>query len=235
MIIYNMKTKLTILFILLSFIGYGQISSARKLLLTQSGINVNYGYLYNWGAATDTREITSDANWIIPTQSSYETLFTYLGGVGVSGGKLKEVGLTHWITPNTGATDEVGFKGRPAGYRLADGSFYGIGEYVGFVTSTEGTLGNYWGFDLSFDGTGVPAYNHDKDSGCSIRLLRTTTTLSNGQTGTYTGNDGKVYGTICINGVEYLADNLCETKYRNGSYITGYWAYDDDETNAITP
>ena len=58
--------------------------------------------------------------------------------------------------------------------------------------------------------------------GGPIRLVKTTTTLTHGQTGTYTGNDGKVYRTICIGTQEWLADNLCETKFRNGDWITGF-------------
>ena len=53
----------------------------------------------------------------------------------------------------------------------------------------------------------------------SIRLIKDSTTLTHGQTGTYTGNDGKVYRTICIGTQEWLADNLCETLYRDGSPI----------------
>ena len=49
--------------------------------------------------------------------------------------------------------------------------------------------------------------------------MKTTTSLTHGQTGTYTGNDGKIYRTICIGTQEWLADNLCETKYRNGDSI----------------
>ena len=59
----------------------------------------------------------------------------------------------------------------------------------------------------------------NKHYGQTIRLLKTTTTLSDGQSGLYQGNDGKVYRTICINGVEYLAEPLCETKYRGGTEI----------------
>jgi hypothetical protein len=36
--------------------------------------------------------------------------------------------------------------------------------------------------------------------GHSVRLVKESTSLSDGQEGTYTGNDGKVYKTICIDG-----------------------------------
>ena len=55
--------------------------------------------------------------------------------------------------------------------------------------------------------------------GASIRLIKDSTTLSHGQTGTYTGNDGRVYQTICIGTQEWLSENLMETKYRNGDAI----------------
>lgn len=45
----------------------------------------------------------------------WTTLDTYLGLN--SSGKLKETGTTHWISPNTGATNETGFSALPGGYR----------------------------------------------------------------------------------------------------------------------
>jgi uncharacterized protein (TIGR02145 family) len=80
-----------------------------------------------------------------------------------------------------------------------------------------------------------------------VRLVKDTTTLSDGETGTYTGNDGKVYRTICIGTQEWLADNLAETKYRNNDSIPEVtdntaWAglstgarcsYDNDPSNAL--
>ena len=58
-----------------------------------------------------------------------------------------------------------------------------------------------------------------KNFGGSIRLVKDTTTLSHGQMGVYLGNDWKVYRTICIGTQEWLADNLAETRYRNGKLI----------------
>ena len=51
-------------------------------------------------------------------------LTEYLGGELVAGGKMKEAGLEHWNSPNTGATNESGFTAIPGGYRgYSDGSY----------------------------------------------------------------------------------------------------------------
>ena len=47
---------------------------------------------------------------------------------GIAGGKLKETGFTHWLSPNAGATNEVGFTALPGGEY--GGSFVGMGEMV---------------------------------------------------------------------------------------------------------
>jgi len=53
----------------------------------------------------------------------------------IAGGKLKETGFTHRLSPNTGATNESGFTALPGGLRNFDGSFGGSG----------GGMGEYWG------------------------------------------------------------------------------------------
>ena len=50
-------------------------------------------------------------------------------------------------------------------------------------------------------------------------LVKNSTTLSPGETGTYTGNDGKTYDTICIGTQEWMSEDLRETKYRGLSSI----------------
>jgi uncharacterized protein (TIGR02145 family) len=58
-----------------------------------------YGKLYNWYAVTDPRGLPPNG-WHIPTDEEWVTLETCLGGVSVAGGKMKEMGTAHWLSPN---------------------------------------------------------------------------------------------------------------------------------------
>jgi len=61
--------------------------------------------------------------WRVATLADWQGLSTSLGGNAVAGGKLKSLGTTYWTTPNTGATDEIGFDLRGAGYYKSDDGF----------------------------------------------------------------------------------------------------------------
>ena len=180
-----------------------------------------YGYLYNQYAVDDVRNISANG-WVVPSNSDISELSTYLGGDGVSGGKLKEVGLTYWNSPNTGATDEVNFKGRGAGKRVdLSGSFVfaGLGANLFLRTSTN--------YNSDFTYIRFINYNAEilydaivsKKRGHSIRLISDATGIPDGTQTTYTGNDGKIYPAIAINGKYWLQQNLEETQYRNGDPI----------------
>ncbi|MCX6303889.1 MAG: fibrobacter succinogenes major paralogous domain-containing protein [Bacteroidetes bacterium] len=93
-----------------------------------------YGRLYNWYAATDTRNICP-TGWHIPTDAEWTILTDFLGGESVAGGKMKESGTAHWISPNTGATNSSGFTALPGGFRT-ELHFGGIGDDVVFLSST---------------------------------------------------------------------------------------------------
>jgi uncharacterized protein (TIGR02145 family) len=107
-----------------------------------------YGRLYNWYAVTDIRNIAPDG-WHVASDVEWKQLEMHLGmsqaqadatdGRGTDeGGKLKEAGTTHWDSPNTGATNESGFSGLPAGIRsYTHGTFFYIGSDAVFWTSTE--------------------------------------------------------------------------------------------------
>ncbi len=88
-----------------------------------------YGGLYQWNELIQyamplpaNQGICPNA-WHIPTDTEFTTLFNFLGGAAVAGGKLKEEGTAHWSAPNTGATNSSGFMGLPAGYRHAPNKF----------------------------------------------------------------------------------------------------------------
>lgn len=189
--------------------------------LFDRSFSVKYGLLYNWYAATDERLICADG-WEVSNYTQWTDMITYLGGASIAGGKLKELGLDYWLTPNTGATNEVSFNGRGSGYRNTSGVFSLLKNTSQILTSTLAGSSPRC-FVLNYALETIPINNvTDSKAGNSIRIIKTTTTLTHGQTGTYTGNDGKVYRTICIGTQEWLADNLAETKFRNGDYIPGY-------------
>ena len=180
-------------------------------------VTVKYGLLYNWYAATDVRLICADG-WEVPEKTDFDTLIAYVGGGEFAGNKLKEIGTTYFDEPITISTNEYGFNGRGAGFRGLTGSFIDFRISSAFISKTL-VDDNYYSMGILNEYESAENGYGSKDTGFSIRPIKTTTTLTHGQTGTYTGNDGKVYRTICIGTQEWLADNLCETKYRNGDTI----------------
>ncbi|HKL71706.1 MAG TPA: fibrobacter succinogenes major paralogous domain-containing protein, partial [Marinilabiliaceae bacterium] len=127
-----------------------------------------YGVLYNWPAAMN----ACPTGWHLPSDAEWTELTDYLGGSGVAGGKLKEIGTTHWNTPNTDATNETGFTALPGGYRRDVGYFSIIG-YLGFWWSaTEFSTYSAWTRFMYYDLSSVIRSNDFKELGFSVRCLR---------------------------------------------------------------
>ena len=129
-----------------------------------------YGYLYNWYAVDDSRNIAPEG-WHVPTDDEWQILVDYLGGSSVAGGKMKETGTEHWNSPNTGATNESGFTALPGGYRGLNGSYYGMG-FGCFWSSTEGSSYHAWSRRLSYGNSEVYRNYDGKHAGFSVRCLR---------------------------------------------------------------
>jgi len=190
-----------------------------------------YGLLYNWYAIKDVREI-SNSGWHVPTLTEMNTLVTYLGGVTGSGAKVKEIGTTYWDA-DPGSTNSAKLNVRGSGKRAYSVyNFSSINTDSYLATQTDAASIAYYSGRLTSANNdfNVNSHSYEKE-GHPIRLLKDSTPLSNGQSGTYTGNDGKVYRTICIGTQEWLADNLCETRFRDGSIIPWYGA---DPANYFT-
>ncbi len=142
-----------------------------------------YGKLYNWYAVAGIYDAASLSNpslrkslapvgYHIPTNDDWTNLINYLGGMFVAGGKMKEVGTTYWLTPNTGATNSSGFTGLPGGCRIGGGSFYDIGAYGIWWSSTEFTTSNSWARYLLYSTNSTDRYNTTKTTGVSVRCVK---------------------------------------------------------------
>ena len=147
-----------------------------------------YGKLYNWYAVNDPRGL-APAGYHVPTDTDFTTLYTYLGGEPAAGGALKESGLAHWITPNTGATNTSGFTALPGGVRnVPTGTFNLIGAYGFWWSATDNGVGVY-SLQLLYNDGGVVGWGtpYFKTDGHSVRLIKdlptTTTTTTQAPSG----------------------------------------------------
>ena len=135
--------------------------------------NEDYGILYNWYTMADTNSYRlAPDGWHVPTDAEWNTLEEYLGGPDVAGGKLKEAGITHWSSPNTGATNETGFSVLPGGYRGNSGTFIDIGNYGCWWSATEGSAASSWYRSLDYNYANVYRNGSYKRYGFSVRCVR---------------------------------------------------------------
>ena len=130
-----------------------------------------YGRLYNYYAVVDSRGLCPNG-WHVPSDTEWETLFTYIGGSSVAGGKLKEVGIIRWNAPNTNATNEFGFTGLPAGYRNNTGVFSSLGVYSNLWTLTPASPTNANIRGLGYNYEYIFNTNFPKHNGLSIRCIK---------------------------------------------------------------
>jgi len=129
-----------------------------------------YGKLYNWYAANDARGI-APTGWHVPSHTDWKVLTTFLGGEKVAGGKLKETGTTHWISPNAGANNSSGFTAIPCGQRGFGGEFYDL-ENGNWWSTTESEPGRAWNRKMSSSGSSVSYWSYNKEFGLSIRCVK---------------------------------------------------------------
>jgi uncharacterized protein (TIGR02145 family) len=152
-----------------------------------------YGGLYQWAEMVQyLNGATNTSSWNpVPTGNitgicpagwhigDWGTVVTFLGGYEEAGGKMKSTGTLQagtglWQSPNTGATNESGFTGLPAG--IFDGGYSNFGavgynghwwlSWEGFSTS------DAWSLNLDYYKSSVGEYQWPKVSGLSVRCLR---------------------------------------------------------------
>ena len=144
--------------------------------------NVNkYGRLYTWYAATDSRYI-APVGWHVASDAEWTTLTDYVSAhLGTSLNVSKALAATtDWTTNSTtGAigcnltlNNATGFSALPSGSRYDDGSFYSIGNYGYWWSSTQydTTLAWYRGMGYNYDAVG--GGNYSKSNGLSVRCVK---------------------------------------------------------------
>ncbi len=130
-----------------------------------------YGKLYNFHAVNDSRGLAPEG-WHVPTDFEWTTSIDCLGGSDVAGGLLKEIETAHWNSPNTGASNVTGFIGLPGGQRIANGSFYGIGEEGNWWGSTVEYLTFIWSHRIVYEDDYISNHSVDMEYGFSVRCIR---------------------------------------------------------------
>ena len=130
-----------------------------------------YGGYYNCYTVM-TGKLCPDG-WHVPSDAEWTILTDYLGGEEVAGGKMKETGTTHWLSPNTGATNESGFTALPGGYRHRYSSSDQLGEYAYFWSSTnKESIDEYYLRDLDYDDTAASRYTNFYNNGLQVRCVK---------------------------------------------------------------
>jgi uncharacterized protein (TIGR02145 family) len=127
-----------------------------------------YGKLYNWYAINDPRGL-SPVGWHVPNVSELKDLTTFLGGIEIAGGKMKDFGTTHWQSPNTNANNDSGFKGLPGGVRTD--WWFNKGYSGSWWLSNEFDLTNAYAYGLGYVTAECYSGNDYKYHGRSVRCL----------------------------------------------------------------
>lgn len=142
--------------------------------------NTVYGKLYNWYAVVDPNGLCP-VGWHEPENWEWNVLLrTIEPGIDTNlvftsqtaGGAMKETGLTHWVSPNTGATNSSGYTGLPGGYRYIQGLYLSVGQYGSWWTSTQSSSTNGLLYELYCDLSPVGQNIYNKNYGFSVRCVK---------------------------------------------------------------
>ena len=139
-----------------------------------------YGVLYNWAAAmAGSKSSTANPSrvkgvcptgWHLPSDAEWKQLHKYLGTA--EGGKLKETGTTHWLSPNKGATNETGFTALPGGLLNDSRKFNAVGTNGHWWCATESDYMGAMGWFMGNNYHSLASMNWSEMNAFSVRCVR---------------------------------------------------------------
>lgn len=197
-----------------------QVTVVQDGFVPVGDLTVLQGYIYNMPALFDSRKISSSDAWVVTTTSPQDS----------ANSAADYTNLYNYVTPNFlnllhDYSNSLGFDAYVTNGRRGTGIFTIAGEYPAgsilmspYYNQTTATS-DYVTFIGNYNSVPTMTTYEISDISFPVRLVKRTTSLANGESGTYIGNNGVEYPTICINGREWLAANLIETNYRNGDSI----------------
>ena len=129
-----------------------------------------YGYLYNWYAVNTGK--LCPKGWHVPTDSDWTTLTTYLGGESIAGGKLKELVNVNLSEQGPKSSTRNEFKLLPGGYRYFAGTYFSLGSYGFWWSSTQADPTSAWTRSIYSNNNEVGNLNFNKLHGFSVRCIQ---------------------------------------------------------------
>ena len=159
-----------------------------------------YGRLYTWSAAMN-GESTEGAQGVCPcgyhvaSDAEWTQLENFLGGTAVAGGKMKEAGTSHWLTPNTGADNSSGFTLLPGGEydaHYTPNIFQFLHTTAVLWTSTSVSTTKARERYYSHDDAGRGIYDWYKTMKYSVRCIKDSETTAVGDEDEQIPNDFKI-------------------------------------------
>lgn len=153
------------------------------------------GRLYTWAAAIDSVKLANDADnpqdcgymrssknilpdvvhgicpdgWHLPDYRDFSNMLVHVGGYSIAGTVLKS--QSDWNEGGNG-TDTFGFNVLPAGIRIEDGSFDGLGDGTDFWSATESDLEQAFSLYASYENEYSGVMDYAKNYAFSIRCVK---------------------------------------------------------------
>ena len=128
-----------------------------------------FGYLYNWYAATDPRGLCP-SGWHLPSDNEWTLVTNHLGGDTVAGGHLKST--SGWNEEGLGGSNSSGFSGLPGGHRYYSNGNLNHAGNRGFWWSSSSVGSVAWLRRLDHDSGAVVRYNNSHRDGHSVRCIQ---------------------------------------------------------------
>ncbi len=154
-----------------------------------------YGRLYTWAAAIDSVALATDSEnpqdcgymrssknilpdvvhgicpdgWHLPDYRDFSNMLVHVGGYSIAGTVLKS--QSGWNEGGNG-TDTFGFNVLPAGIRIEDGSFDGLGDGTDFWSATESDLEQAFSLYASYENEYSGVMDYAKNYAFSVRCVK---------------------------------------------------------------